>query len=96
MARGDGQTKAKLRGHGFEPSVCEGCPLQKQKGVKGVTVGTCGICGCPTRRKLLLDKFQSPPEGCIRLDQHARQSGNPQNVSGSGSGTDDYGNGTWG
>lgn len=59
-----------MRGHGFEPSVCEGCP----KRLDNTRGKPCDFCGCPTVPGLLLDRLQAPPAQCIRLDQHARRS----------------------
>lgn len=54
-----------LFGHGFDRSVCEGCPAKN-----GGMVDTCGKCGCPLRT---LSAFSAPPASCIRLDQHEGQ-----------------------
>jgi hypothetical protein len=51
-------------GHGFDKSVCEGCPK-----LNSGTISSCGICGCPLTT-LSLVKGGSPPSECIRLDQH--------------------------
>jgi len=56
-------------GHGFDRSVCEGCPHNT-----GGKVPTCDLCGCPLFN---LDKTNAPPERCPRLDGHeTSQSGN--------------------
>jgi hypothetical protein len=52
-----------LWGHGFDRSVCEGCPHNT-----GGSVPTCDTCGCPL---LNLDATDAPPESCVRLERHA-------------------------
>jgi hypothetical protein len=54
------------RGHGFDPSVCEGCP-KRQTDTKG---SPCSICGCPTEAGLLMDRLGMPPAECPRVEQH--------------------------
>lgn len=56
-----------LNGHGFDPSVCADCP-KKEGGV----VSTCGLCGCPVGRGMPMDLKNSPPENCVRLEEHAQ------------------------
>lgn len=50
-------------GHGFDRSVCDGCPHRK-----GGKLPTCGLCGCPLFN---LDKTDAPPSSCPRLDAHS-------------------------
>jgi hypothetical protein len=80
-------------GHGFDPAVCDECPLQEAKDAKISTVDVCGICSCPTREGLLLDRFDAPPEGCIRLAAHAS---GQESGDGDGQGGDGDGNGLFG
>lgn len=53
-----------LWGHGFDRSVCEGCPHNT-----GGKVPTCDLCGCPLFN---LDKTNAPPESCVRLENHRK------------------------
>lgn len=57
-----------LRGHGFDPEVCAGCPQQV-----GILLKRCALCNCPTGRGLFMDRLDAPPASCIRLDAHENQ-----------------------
>lgn len=59
-----------LRGHGFDPAVCGGCPNRRDD-VRG---SPCELCGCPTMPGLFLDRLDAPPADCIRLDEHKDRS----------------------
>lgn len=77
-------------GHGFDPDVCEGCPEHTVFDGDGNEMGTveraaniltggggykgCGLCGCPTKKGLILDRLQAVPEDCLRKEEHKRAS----------------------
>jgi len=33
----------------------------------------CGLCGCPTAEGMPMDRFDSPPEDCVRLPAHKQE-----------------------
>lgn len=59
-------SESHLRGHGFDPKVCEGCPEHQTEKVGN----PCGQCGCPTTSVSPMNFLSAPPESCLRLDQH--------------------------
>lgn len=59
-------TEPHLRGHGFDPDVCEGCPHHETDGM----MNSCGKCGCPTNAAGPMNLLSAPPESCVRLPEH--------------------------
>lgn len=58
-------SESHLKGHGFDPSVCDSCPHQE-----GEKIPRCGLCGCPTTPTAPMNLMGAPPESCPKLDEH--------------------------